>query len=127
VFGKIIQNRFMALLVCGVIALPVSAYAADKTLYYWSSYDADLYFFLENPEPETEARFEATLQHIFTESDKANRKIAPGLLAEYGFLLYQRGEFDAAVGYFERERDEWPESSAFMTKMIAQAEQVASE
>ena len=45
----------------------------------------------------------------------------PGLLAEYGYVLYKRGEAKSAIEYFEREVTEWPESEALMKRIIERA------
>lgn len=46
-------------------------------------------------------------------------RIAPGLHAELGFLKLERGDADAAVRLFEREKRAWPEASYFMDTLIA--------
>ena len=54
-------------------------------------------------------------------SDSSGRKIGPGILAEYGYLLLKRGETESAIPYFEREAEVWPESRVFMRWVIEQA------
>jgi hypothetical protein len=45
--------------------------------------------------------------------------VPPGIYAEYGFVMYEEGNNQQAVFYYQKEADKWPESRAFMTKLIA--------
>lgn len=103
------------------LALSGVGHAADKTMYYWSTYVRDLHLAFLNPEKVKD--FEATLLRIIKKSDESGRKTPPGLLAEYGYLLYERGEFDSAIDYFKREAGVWPESAALMNRIIKRAQQ----
>jgi hypothetical protein len=47
--------------------------------------------------------------------------MAPGLYAEYGFLLMRRGENTRAIKYYTKEKALWPESTVFMDSMIQTA------
>jgi len=48
--------------------------------------------------------------------------VPPGIYAEYGFLMYEQGNSLQAIQYYQKEADKWPESRAFMTKMINTAQ-----
>ena len=48
----------------------------------------------------------------------AVKPLAPGLYAEYGFLLMRRGENERAIHYYNKEKALWPESAVFMDSMI---------
>jgi hypothetical protein len=45
-------------------------------------------------------------------------RVPPGVYADYGFLLYRRGDYAGALSYFEKEKATYPESSLLMTKLI---------
>ena len=47
---------------------------------------------------------------------------APGLYAEYGFLLMRRGENERAIKYYKKEKELWPEATVFMDSMIQTAQ-----
>jgi hypothetical protein len=113
---------FMSLLLLGMLTLPDVTHAAKEQKYYWSSYARDHFLLANESGPTNEVRFEATLQSIISKSVEANRKPPPGLMAEYGYLFYKRGEFNSAIEYFESERRDWPESGTLMAKMIQQAQ-----
>jgi len=111
--------RWAAVVPLAALALASVGCASDTRTYYWSSYQYDLY--RSYYEPSKAKKFEATLLRIIKKSDASGRKIPPGVLAEYGYFFYQRGEFDSAIHYFEREALEWPESEVLMERVIEQA------
>lgn len=45
-------------------------------------------------------------------------RVPPGVYADYGFLLYRRGDYAGAISSFEMEKATYPESSLLMTKLI---------
>jgi hypothetical protein len=92
-----------------VVMLVSAGCATDKRTYYWASSKGTFY------------PVEAKLERIIERSDASGRKTPPGILAEYGYVYFERGEMESAVYYFEREAREWPESAEFMKKMIERA------
>jgi hypothetical protein len=111
---------------CAAIAVLVTlslsgvARAADTSLYEWWNYERD--FYRAYDQSEKAQKFEATLLQIIEKSDEAGRKPPPGLLGEYGYVLYKRGETKSAIEYFQREASEWPESEALMKRIIERAQ-----
>jgi hypothetical protein len=118
-------SRLMLTVIASLMALTFSgfAHAADTSMYYWLDYERDL--LQSYVQPEDLKEFEATLLNIIKTSDESDRKPPPGVLAEYGYLLYERGEFDPAIEYFEREAREWPESVVLMNRIIKRAKEGA--
>lgn len=92
-----------------VLMLASIGCASDTRTYYWATSKGTF-------EPT-----EAKLKRVIETSDASGRKIAPGILAEYGYFFFDRGDMGSAVRYFEREAKEWPESEAFMKRMIERA------
>lgn len=95
------------------------SHAAKKNMYYWSGYQQAISS--ANDTAERVKTSEASLLGLIEKSDAAGRKIAPGVLGEYGYFFFERGEFDTAIYWFEREIGAWPESAVLMKKMIARA------
>jgi hypothetical protein len=93
---------------------------ATKEPYDWGSYEKSLYVYYKNPA--TAPDFAAGLQATITAAERGRAVEAPGLYAEYGYLLLQQGNHYGAVTAFRKEEAQWPESRAFMDHMI----QVAS-
>ncbi|MFH0907654.1 MAG: DUF4810 domain-containing protein [bacterium] len=53
-------------------------------------------------------------------------RIPPGAHADYGFLLFRRGDISGGVSFFEMEKRAFPESAAFMDKVIDRADKKSS-
>ncbi len=122
------NTRFAILIptaVAIVLALAFAGVAEAKDpprKYYWSDYEMAMYRAYSNPDDEDlQMKLAATMLRIIEESDKAGRKPPPGIVAEYGFFLYQRGELYAAIDQFRREATLWPESKTLMDRMIQKA------
>jgi hypothetical protein len=69
----------------------------------------------------------AALEETIKAADAHNQPVAPGLRAEYGYLLLQQGKAPEAVSAFRAEEKQWPESKVFMDHMIQVAEHSGSQ
>lgn len=93
---------------------------APQGLFYWGAYEDALYDrYVEN----SGEQVEAYLRQSMTEAEANRMPVPPGLYADYGFVLYQRGDKAGAIAYFGRERELYPESTALMNKLIERIEQ----
>lgn len=90
-----------------------------QTQYAWNNYDSKLYNHYKDPSQKEE--FSQALKETVEEAESSNR-VPPGIYAEYGFLMYEQGNSLQAIQYYQKEADKWPESRAFMTKMINTAQ-----
>jgi hypothetical protein len=111
--------RYFALLfllsVCG---------CASTSLYEWGNYDQWLYENYQNPKNDEELYVDLSALITKYESRKnpIQKPLAPGLYAEYAFLLMRRGENGQAIKYYNKEKSLWPESALFMDSMIQAAQ-----
>lgn len=112
------------LLVPGLAAGAILALAACQppTLYRWGNYDEALYSHYKKPQ-EREA-FVSSLKEIVLGAEQEGRKAPPGCYAEYGYALYEEGQYQSAIAYYTKERDQWPESQVLVQKLIASAERM---
>lgn len=94
----------------------VIAGCATAGKYDWGNYDRSLYQYYKDPS--ISDKHMAELAAIIESAAKTNAKVAPGIHAEYGYFLLQRGRASEARKQFEMEKAAWPESSQFMTAMI---------
>jgi len=114
-----------AALAAALVALLGSACAGQRPLYHWEDYDRRLYEHYRNPQDR--ARWTAAMQHVVAAAEQEGQRVPPGIYAEYGYALLERGDREGAVAYFEKERDLWPESRLLMDKMIRVAERRPAE
>jgi hypothetical protein len=96
-------------------AVSISA-CATKEPYDWGAYEKSMYVYYKKPA--TAPDFAANLQETINGAEHDHGIVAPGLYAEYGYLLLQQGNRDGAVAAFRKEEVQWPESKAFMDRMI---------
>jgi hypothetical protein len=91
---------------------------APPTRFVWGNYEQRLYSSYADA-GETPALL-AELAKTTAQGD-ALGKTAPGLHAEYGYLLMGAGRPQDAVDQFQKERQAFPESKLLMEKMIEMA------
>ena len=103
-----------------ILLLGLLCGCTSNTLYEWGNYDQWLYENYKSPKNDEELYVDLTRLITEYESRKnpAVKPMAPGLYAEYGFLLMRRGENERAIGYYTKEKTLWPESAVFMDSMI---------
>jgi hypothetical protein len=111
--------RMSALLISATAAL-MAGCATTRDKYDWGDYDPALYAYYRSPAKVGE--LSAALAETITAADSHNVPVAPGLRAEYGYLLLQQGKTKEAIAAFQAEEKQWPESKVFMDHFI----QVAS-
>ncbi|MEN8254188.1 MAG: DUF4810 domain-containing protein [Verrucomicrobiota bacterium] len=97
---------------------------ASPSLYVWGDYDEWLYDNYKNPKNDEELYVDlsALIEKYEKRQKPGSKPMAPGLYAEYGFLLMRRGENDRATEYYNKEKALWPESTVFMDNMIQVAQ-----
>ena len=104
-----------------ISTLLLVAGCAQPSLYVWDNYDQKLYDHYKNP-----AEYDQFVEGIKVTIEKGDEsgKVPPGLYAEYGFVLYEKGKFEESLTYFKKESDKWPESRILMAKMISNAKRI---
>lgn len=110
------RGTFSILLLVAITGMPG---CAPTSLYDWGQYEDSLY--LRYTEHDF-SQAESYLSHSLPPTAHPSR-VPPGVYADYGFLLYRRGDYAGALEYFEKERQTYPESSALMTKLIDRVRQ----
>lgn len=90
------------------------------SLFYWGDFEQGLY---ERYVTEQPAQADAYLLETIADAEQQHQKVPPGAFADYGFLLFKRGDRNGAIAYFEKEKKAFPESSALMTKLIDRIKQ----
>lgn len=90
-----------------------------RALYNWGKYEDSLYLrYSEQNFGEAETELSQTLPQA-----GQTGRVPPGVYADYGYMLYRRGDYAGAVAAFEKEKKTFPESSALMAKLIDRVQQ----
>jgi hypothetical protein len=107
-------------LVLAALAAAVLSACVPQTRYHWGNYDNALYQHYKNPQ-DREVWAES-LKTTILDAEQGGQKVPPGMYAEYGYALFEEGQGQAAVPWFQKEKATWPESAVLMDKMIRNAE-----
>lgn len=116
------QLRYVGLWWCGFVALTGSLGCATQSTstFYWGDYEKSLY----RRYAEGDAAYvDVYLLETIRSAEQRQLRLPPGVYADYGFLLYKRGDYDGALAYFEKEKRLFPESTALMAKLIERIQQ----
>jgi hypothetical protein len=105
------------------MALAILPGCAKPSLYSWGDYGESLELRYEK---ENLAQAEQVLREQMAGYD-AGKRVPPGVCADYGFLLYRRGDLAGAVLFFEKERNAFPESTFLMNKLIDRIKKKSSQ
>jgi len=99
-------------------AILLFASCAKPSHYEWGGYEESLYKYYKDPgaaDAYTEQLAQAARQ------GDATGRTAPGIHAEYGYMLMTAGRRADALAEFEAEKRLWPESTVLMDRMIGLA------
>ncbi len=88
---------------------------AQPPRYEWGSYEDSLYQYYKDP---SKAGDYLEVLAKATKAGDATGRTAPGVHAEYGYMLLSVGRQADATAEFESEKRLWPESAVFMDRMI---------
>ncbi|HSG88737.1 MAG TPA: DUF4810 domain-containing protein [Pseudomonadales bacterium] len=106
-----------ALLVCG------GCETISPAGYFWGDHARTYYAYEKAPSEQTLAAHVKELERILMESEERGLKAPPGINAELGYFRSKAdGDTDATAQY-EREMQLYPESSAFLQRLLAQDDQ----
>lgn len=89
---------------------------ATPSRFEWGAYEGALYGYAKKPE--LRPNYRASLEKAIDQGRKTNR-LAPGLLAELGYLALEDHDDVQAVRLFEEEMQVFPESRAFLSSVVA--------
>ena len=103
-----------------LLALPLLMTGCrSPDVYYWGRYENLVYGAYVKPDkfpPELQAR---TMEEDMHKSASANKPVPPGFHAHLGYLYYQIGKTDLSRQQFLAEKTQFPESSVFVDRMLA--------
>lgn len=94
---------------------------APQAIYNWSGYDNAVYSY-------TKANDEKSLQELISvyqrliKNTGSSHKPAPGICADYGYLLLKKGEVAKGKELLKQEIAFYPESAVFVERIIKRAE-----
>ncbi|WP_088143339.1 DUF4810 domain-containing protein [Achromobacter xylosoxidans] len=106
-------------LVAAALLLSAGCAQNNNSKYTWGKYDDALHSFYK--QPGQSAEYMAELEKTIQMAEAGKLPAAPGIYAEYGYMLMLAQRNGEAVAYFQKEKAAWPESARFMDGMIKTA------
>ena len=100
---------------CASAAVLLTTACVPAERFAWGNYDMALYQYSKSPD--RLAAYEATLVQAIS-TGKATNRLAPGLIAELGYLKLEKGETNEAIALFREEASQFPSSASFLNGII---------
>lgn len=89
-------------------------------IYKWGNYvNSSSDYGMNGHNKEVQEKHIAELRKIISESEAEDRRVAPGIYAELGQILFETGKQGEAKQYLLLEKQTYPESAIFMDRIIA--------
>ena len=111
------MRRLQTIALC-IIAIIGLTQCAPATRFSWGDYESSLYVYYKSPN-EREVYKKALTDAV--DRGRQRNDIAPGLLAELGYLYLEDGDMVRATALFREEMQRFPESRLFLTRIIDRA------
>lgn len=103
-------NKVM--LYTAMLILTGCAAKSPQKMYNWNGYQDSVYHFYTNETSPQEQI--ATLQKLVELSKANNKPVPPGVHAQLGMLYGNTGNADLAMGEFNAEKSQYPESASYI-------------
>ncbi|BCA52977.1 DUF4810 domain-containing protein [Nitrospira sp. KM1] len=96
------------------------ATCGPSTHFYWGSYEDSLLTRHQNAGEQGESSAATMLATTINEAPTDGKhNVAPGVHADYGYLLFKQGKVDDAIAELQKEAALYPESQPLMYNMIS--------
>ena len=102
----------------GLLLLVLTGCQTARPLYYWGHYEGEAYLSYSKPGKVAAEQQILDLQEDIQKAAAANLPVHPGLHAHLGYLYSQQGKPDLARKEFELEKSLFPESAAFIDRLL---------
>jgi hypothetical protein len=89
----------------------------SKETFYWGDYSLTLYDYKKNPDEKTIGAHKKEILEVIEYAEKWERKVPPGVYAEYGYILLKEGNGPVGMAYLDKETTLYPESTVFIERI----------
>lgn len=104
-----------------LVALAAVACTTQKPLYNYAGYDEAIYTYTKNSDEKSVEQLLAVYEQMIKKT--GSRQVPPpGLYADYGFLLIQKGEVEKGKELLKKEIALYPESTHFVGLILKRVE-----
>lgn len=92
---------------------------AQPPMFHWGKYEDSLYLRATDTSEKAQAEALTMLESTIREAEENGSRLAPGVYADYGYLLFKQGRTQEALLNFKKETDLYPESKYFMDSVVS--------
>lgn len=89
----------------------------SKDTFYWGDYSLTLYDYKKNPDETTLEAHKKEILEVIEYANKWERKVPPGVYAEYGYILLKEGKETEGMASLDKETTLYPESAVFIERI----------
>lgn len=114
--------RKLPILAFMTLAIFISGCQQNKQpdLYTWNNYvKSSSDYGMKGHEKAVLEKHVAELEKIITDSEAKDKRVAPGIYAEYAQILFETNKKEEAKKYFDLEVKTYPESKIFMDRVMS--------
>jgi hypothetical protein len=97
--------------------------APQTTLYNWGKYQEASYAYIKNNTDDDLEKLLKEYQYIIDNQKAGRKSVPPGIYADYGYLLVKQGKTKEGIEMMKMEVSLYPESAAFIERIIKRLEQ----
>lgn len=113
---KLLAGALLSTLLLSTSCMP------QKTLYSWSDYDKRSYDYVKDNTEENLDELLQSYEKMINNPNGTRKAIAPGICADYGYLLVKKGRKEEGIKMLKNEIALYPESTVFISRIIKQLE-----
>lgn len=106
-------------LLVGCVALLASC-STQQPLYSWYDSEDATYTYTKRGTEAALTEAMAQYEKVIKKQNGVRKTVPPGVNAEYGYLLYKAGKKDEGLALLQAEINTYPESEAFISRIIKQ-------
>lgn len=108
-------------LILGLAIIAVSC-STTQPLYNWKGYDEAVYAYIDKSSDKSVENLIAVYEKLINKPDGSRRIPPPGVCADYGYLLLQKGEVEKGKELLVAETTYYPESKPFIDRILKRFE-----
>jgi len=97
--------------------------STETQLYNWEKYDQSSYAYLKNKDDKSAEKLLANYDKMIKRQNQQRKIVPPGVYADYGFILIERGKASEGKDMLEKEMQLYPESKIFIDRIIKTMQQ----
>jgi len=102
--------------------IAITACTTEKSLYSWYDSEDAAYTYTKRQTEEALTKAMVQYEKVIKKQKGTRMVVPPGVNAEYGYLLYKAGKKKEGLALLKAEKETYPESERFISRIIKQLE-----